>query len=530
MTGPVATKPAGARVLLFDFGGTLDAEGVPWKDRWFRIAREEGLDATQAQFDPAFYGATDALEGTIPAEAGLRDTIDRIAGGLAARLRREDGLLRRIGDRFAAESMQQLAQSAALLSRLRDRYRIGIVSNFYGNLQAVLDEAGLTPSIGAAVDSTIAGVKKPDPKIFLAALDALRASPAEAVFVGDSLRRDMAGARDLGMRHVWLRPESAGRKTLLRGRPRHRAAGAARGPRPVSRRVAPAASCWGIFREVEHSPGREADDAGILEATGRRLENARPGFAVEYRAPSSLTGRERELPALAFSMCEGPAALDRLRRWEGRGVCIVNSPRSVANTHREATIALLEGRRVPMPESRLFDCALPLPRGREQDRLFSACWVKQATEHKTREGDVVFATDPAAVRNALDRLSGRGLPRAVVQAHVEGDLVKFYGVAGDGTDRGAAPSARWFRWFYPKEHPVSGHPFDAAALEDVARRAAHALELDVWGGDAIVTPAAEIFVIDVNAWPSFALFREEAADHIAAHLSTRLRRLASVAV
>lgn len=209
MTGSVATKPARARVLLFDFGGTLDAEGVPWKDRWFRIARQEGLDATQAQFDPAFYGATDALEGTIPEDAGLLDTIDRIANGLATRLQREDGLLRRIGDRFAAESMQQLAQSAALLSRLRDRYRIGIVSNFYGNLRAVLDEAGLTPSIGVAVDSTIAGVKKPDPKIFRAALDPLEASPAEAVFVGDSLRRDMAGARDLGMRHVWLRPESA---------------------------------------------------------------------------------------------------------------------------------------------------------------------------------------------------------------------------------------------------------------------------------------------------------------------------------
>jgi hypothetical protein len=183
-----------------------------------------------------------------------------------------------------------------------------------------------------------------------------------------------------------------------------------------------------------------------------------------------------------------------------------------------------------MPESRLFDCKLPLPRGKEQDRLFSACWVKQATEHKTREGDVVFATDPAAVRNALDRLSGRGLPRAVVQAHVEGDLVKFYGVAGGGADRGAAPLAGWFRWFYPKEHPVSGHPFDAAALQDVARLAAHALELDVWGGDAIVTPDGQIFVIDVNAWPSFALFRDEAADHIGAHLETRLRRLASVAV
>jgi HAD superfamily hydrolase (TIGR01549 family) len=201
------TSPA--RVLLFDFGGTLDAEGVPWKDRFVRLAREEGLDTPQADFDRAFYGATDTLEGTIPRSAGFRETVERVAAGLAQRLGREDARVRRIGDRFAEESLAQLAQSATLLARLRERYRIGIVSNFYGNLQAVCDEAGLTPSIGVAIDSTLVGCKKPDPRIFQAALDALSAAPAEAVFVGDSQRRDMAGARAMGMRHVWLRPAHA---------------------------------------------------------------------------------------------------------------------------------------------------------------------------------------------------------------------------------------------------------------------------------------------------------------------------------
>jgi HAD superfamily hydrolase (TIGR01509 family) len=198
-----------ARVLLFDFGGTLDAEGVPWKDRFFRLAREEGLDLPQEEFDAAFYGATDSLEGRIPASAGFRETVARVADGLAARLRREKALLGRIGDRFTEDSLRHLSESAALLSRLHDRYRIGIVSNFYGNLRAVCDEAGLTPSVSVAVDSTLVGYKKPDPRIFRAALDVLRSGPAEAVFVGDSLRRDMAGAREMGMRHVWLRAAEA---------------------------------------------------------------------------------------------------------------------------------------------------------------------------------------------------------------------------------------------------------------------------------------------------------------------------------
>ena len=133
----------------------------------------------------------------------------RVAAGLAERLEREPALLKRIGDRFAEDSVRQLAQSAEMLSRLRERYRIGIVSNFYGNLQAVLEETGLAPSVSVAVDSTLAGCKKPDPRIFQVALDALGASPEEAVFVGDSLRRDMTGARGMGMRHVWLRAAEA---------------------------------------------------------------------------------------------------------------------------------------------------------------------------------------------------------------------------------------------------------------------------------------------------------------------------------
>ena len=293
-----------------------------------------------------------------------------------------------------------------------------------------------------------------------------------------------------------------------------------------------AVACWGVFREVEHSPGRQEDDAAILEAAGRRLEETEPEFSVDYRQPASVTGHEAELPALAFSMCEGLPALEALRRWEGRGVRVVNSPSSISNTHRERMMPLLERAKVPVPESRLLDCGEALPRGASHDALFSGCWIKQATEHKTREGDVLFAGDRSSVRDALERLGERGQPRAVVQRHVEGDHVKFYGVSPDEWDseRDETPAPSWFEWFHPRERPAAGHGFEPRALCDIASRAARALGLDVWGGDAIVTPAGEIYVIDVNAWPSFALYREVAADRIAAHLAARLRRVARVAV
>jgi putative hydrolase of the HAD superfamily len=78
------------------------------------------------------------------------------------------------------------------------------VSNFYGNLVTVCHNAGVRGRFGVIVDSTCVGCVKPDPRIFWSALDALGVTPADAWFVGDSLPRDMAGARAIGMRHVWL--------------------------------------------------------------------------------------------------------------------------------------------------------------------------------------------------------------------------------------------------------------------------------------------------------------------------------------
>ncbi len=53
------------------------------------------------------------------------------------------------------------------------------------------------------------------------------------------------------------------------------------------------------------------------------------------------------------------------------------------------------------------------------------------------------------------------------------------------------------------------------------RSAAAALGLEVYGGDAIISPSGAPVLLDVNAWPSFALYRDEAAARIATHLALR---------
>lgn len=273
--------------------------------------------------------------------------------------------------------------------------------------------------------------------------------------------------------------------------------------------------CWGVYRELAHSPGRETDDAEILRATAEELRTR--GYDVTLKSPDELpeSSSAEDAPPFLFVMCERIPIVERLAAWERRGARIVNRPSGIRNTDRERTIALFGRHGVPFPESVLVETAA----GRAA--FPGPCWTKRGDVHATDEGDVAFAGDEDALAENLERLSDRGIARAVVQRHVAGDLVKFYGVAGlaEGDER---PS--WFQWFYHRDQTLANHPFDEDALAAATTKAAAALGLEVYGGDAIVARSGAISVIDLNAWPSFALFRSQAAAHIAALLAARFAR------
>src|SRR5580700_1102641 len=94
----LAARPASARTmaqqietLLFDFGGTLDADGVAWKERFHAHYRAEGLDMTAETFAPIFYAADGPLVGDLPLDADLSKTVHRLTANLEAQLARRNG-------------------------------------------------------------------------------------------------------------------------------------------------------------------------------------------------------------------------------------------------------------------------------------------------------------------------------------------------------------------------------------------------------------------------------------------------------
>ncbi len=151
----------------------------------------------------------------MPPDADLCETVHRLASNLETELARRGDAAQcradgergaRVASHFIAEAEAAFARNRPILQALKCRYRLGIVSNFYGNLEEVCDRAGLAPLFVVIVDSHRVGAAKPDPAIFRAALDPLGAKAETTLLVGDSLHRDREGARRNGMGFVWIAP------------------------------------------------------------------------------------------------------------------------------------------------------------------------------------------------------------------------------------------------------------------------------------------------------------------------------------
>lgn len=291
----------------------------------------------------------------------------------------------------------------------------------------------------------------------------------------------------------------------------------------------------GISRGTRFSPNHVGNDAAIYNKVIEELlrmghsvrSYAEDEFAnasldelanasLDELAGASLEGTFESLsdglPDVVVTMARDKQTLARLLEWEARGVRIINSPRGILNCVRRPMTELLLAHKVPHPRSWIVATDEPFPL-----EVTFPCWLKRGDSHAMVKQDVCYAsTRDEAIRVVAD-MRERGIPSVVINEHLVGDLVKFYGVQGND----------FFHWFYPSSHSHSkfgleaingqaqGLPFDPAQLKQYADEAARVLDVPVYGGDAVVMADGSIRIIDFNDWPSFAPCREEAARAIA---------------
>lgn len=279
----------------------------------------------------------------------------------------------------------------------------------------------------------------------------------------------------------------------------------------------------GVMRAGAYSPNHIGNDAAIFNATVEQLRKR--GCEVNIYSEEEF----RTLPLqedIIVNMCREHASIERLQRLEDEeGKLVINSGHGIENCTRERMTRMLIGNGIPYPESIIVDTDENVIPALEKAG-FGSCWIKRGDFHAMHKEDVSYCRHAEEAQEVLQEFFYRGIRRAVINRHLPGDLIKFYGIAGQP----------FFYHFYPFEAGHSkyglesingdaqGLKFDEDYLRSICQQAAEVLDVKVYGGDCIVDPDGSIRIIDFNDWPSFAPCRTQAAPWIAKGILSSIKQ------
>jgi len=269
----------------------------------------------------------------------------------------------------------------------------------------------------------------------------------------------------------------------------------------------------GVSRAEKFSPNRVGGDTAVFHAVVAELE--RCGNEVLCMTEQELVAKG--IPCGIDGIFQMARSREALAVLEKADVPVTNTVQAVLNCGRAQQTSLLSDSDL-MPES-LICRTVGLPLGWNT----FPCWIKRADSHAVDRDDVQFVQDAGECNNAMLGFWERGLKECVLQTHVRGWLVKFYGIRGYGLADCYAATAKEGKFGLERynDHPDQAS-VDMDALTEVAERTSDLLGIDVYGGDAVVEEDGRITIIDFNDWPSFRTCTVGAAQKIAQLIMSKI--------
>ena len=263
-----------------------------------------------------------------------------------------------------------------------------------------------------------------------------------------------------------------------------------------------------IQRAACYSPNSEEKDLAILQEVGCYFDDVKiigeDELVENFSTYNQLISAESVGSGNAYyqivSMARSPKALDCLEQLEQRGIRVLNPSVGIRACQRSNVEKVMRENHLPLPP----------------DEGDDGYWVKRADAAAQSKEDVCFCHDWAEVEKIKSTFMQRGITDIVTQAHVKGDVVKFYGVEGTG----------FFRYYYSGDDTETkfgdeernGKPqyysFSSSDLQTDAEKLACLLQTPIYGGDAIIQEDGNYVIIDFNDFPSFSKCRKEAAKAI----------------
>jgi putative hydrolase of the HAD superfamily len=194
----------GLTAVVFDFYGTLTPVSAPgsWADHVARLAAllgvspgalDEALDASYPERATGKLGDARQTLRTLAARLGADPPEDKLDEAYRMRQRIQESLMR------------LRPEAVPVIEALRERgLRIGLVSDCTSELPNAWPRLPVARLVDAPVFSCVEGTRKPDPRLFRAVAERLRADPAGCLYVGDGGGRELTGSSAVGMHAVLL--------------------------------------------------------------------------------------------------------------------------------------------------------------------------------------------------------------------------------------------------------------------------------------------------------------------------------------
>lgn len=226
--------------LILDYGATIDSNGKHWSEVLWEGYCQVSLPITKDQFREAYIYAeryvsfnpvvqpTDNFFELMQTRIGIQIDYLLQQGHLNEDIMQTTLRLFSEGEVPIVDDVHDLAQhfvdiiagycydyarrctldAIPYIEKLSEKYDLALVSNFYGNLSAVLQDFGLGRCFRIVIDSSEVGIRKPDPQIFQLAIDKLNLKPEEITVIGDSYSKDILPALELGCKAIWIKGTS----------------------------------------------------------------------------------------------------------------------------------------------------------------------------------------------------------------------------------------------------------------------------------------------------------------------------------
>ncbi len=213
--------------IIFDYGGTIDTNSVHWSEVIWEGFQHSAVPVSKEHFRMAYVHGERSLakfplvqpghnmldllriklniETSFLVDAHLWKGMEE-KGMEAERLAISNSIAQYCYDYV----IRTLSVARPIIVQLSQQYPLVLVSNFYGNINTILKDFKLDGFFQDVIESSVAEIRKPDPRIFSLGVDALNLNAEEVIVVGDSFSKDIVPANSLGCKTVWVKGKGWG--------------------------------------------------------------------------------------------------------------------------------------------------------------------------------------------------------------------------------------------------------------------------------------------------------------------------------